>query len=205
MKLSRFILVIWSLILFGLFASAETKQDERGVVVDLSFGIFHSDQKYTNYNQSITHDHYCGLIVAPRIGYKLNNKCTVGVMYKYQSFLEHANTMDYGMFGEYTVAGKSNQGFRVFVDMHGVYSHMKYDYDGGSVPEKNNWEVGFTPGMAFHIPRTRVDLLLRYLFVGFNSNKFYFVRKCAKGCLGGGDWILDAGLHRLQIGASVTF
>lgn len=65
-------------------------------------------------------------------------------------------------------------------------------------------EVGFTPSIAYRIGNSPVELKLRYLFIGFNhSDRDY--KSEAPGCLGRGDWIVDASLRRLEIGASITF
>ncbi|ROT14577.1 hypothetical protein [Paramuribaculum intestinale] len=65
-------------------------------------------------------------------------------------------------------------------------------------------EAGVMPCFAYRIPKSPVDIKLRYLFLGFNdSHRFY--KGEAPGCLGRGDWIIDASLRRLEIGASITF
>ena len=204
MKILRFILFTCSLILSIISARAELPQDEKGIMVSASFGVFHS---YSDGNPT-----YTGLIVAPRIGYRINNNWAVGALYKYKKILSGANIMDYGIFGQYTILGRPEKGFRLFTDLHVAYSKEHDSYDSDSIdgpplldPRPDNCEVGFTPGVAFRIPVIPVDILLRYLFIGFNNAEHNFVRYYSHCRLGGGDWIIDAGLHRLELGVSVTF
>lgn len=205
MKKLRFILFTCGLILSIFSVRAESPQDEKGIMVSASFGVFHS-----HYYRDLT---YTGLIVAPRIGYRINNNWAVGALYKYKKILSGANIMDYGIFGQYTILGRPEKGFRLFTDLQVAYSkeHDSYDsdsiIDGPPLPyhRSDNWEVGFTPGVAFRIPGIPVDILLRYLFIGFNNAEHDFVRYYSHCRLGGGDWIIDAGLHRLELGVSVTF
>lgn len=207
MKKLRFILFTCGLILSIISVRAESPQDEKGIMVSASFGVFHSPENSHYYD-------YSGLIVAPRIGYRINNNWEVGTLYKYKKIMRDVNIMDYGIFGQYTILGRHEKGFRLFTDLqvaysklHDHYVHDESPFDGPFPPDPRsyNWEVGFTPGVAFRIPGIPVDILLRYLFIGFNNAEHDFVRYYSHCRLGGGDWIIDAGLHRLELGVSVTF
>lgn len=136
-----------------------------------------------------------GIIYTPRIGYRFNADWEAGLFFRYDKN-KAVDCKGYGAFAEYSFVRWASGHLRVFAD--GLISYNKDDYDRDFV------EVGFTPGIAFNIPHTPVDIKLRYMFIGFDSD--HYLRKEVGGCLGHrGNWVIDAGLRRLELGVAVNF
>lgn len=165
-------------------------------------------------------------VISPKIAYKFNNRLKAGfvadiALDKRKDNIIGANN-HYGVFAEYTLW--SHKDFSIFVD--GIISHIyqkkRYVYpDGGigvGIPQENlpplpeprsATEVGFTPGISYTIPKVRLDVKLRYGFIGYNDmrtpwSKYYNVRDI-DGCLTRGDFMLDGSSRRLQLSIGYTF
>lgn len=202
MKKVAFMLLM---VVLAFAAKAEEPEAERGVTASVLLGF--------------THDHFrdghkwaLGVEVTPRVGYRFNDKLEAGVLFKYENVAEAANYYGLGAYGQYSFARFLDSRLRLFVDLQAYYSWGGRDgYDGyidnngypGANDDKQPTEVGFVPGVAYRIPGSKVDIMLRYLFIGFNNNDRWY--KELGGCVGRGDWILDAGLRRLEIGVAYTF
>lgn len=204
MQLKNYIIKAWvavmAIILLPLSAYADDEGEERGITIGASFGIFR------NYSSDLTEP-----IITPRIGYRFNNKWEAGAIVKYHKVRAYSSLWAFGGYGQWTVLGVPRYGFRLFVDLSAYYGSISGDYDDDNIPSDSNtldqklFEAGFTPGVAYRIPNTPIDLTLRYLFIGINTADDFFFEKGSHGCLGKGDWILDAGLRRLELGVAVNF
>lgn len=182
--------------LFACNAFAQNNSDERGFTAGIMFGL-----SQTHHDNFINKKNHIGVIVTPRLGYRFNSSWEAGALFRYEKFSEDLNYYGIGGYGEYSFL-HFNNGLRMFVDLQAYHSFPGTDIDGGN--EESFTEVGFVPGVAYRIGNSPVDLKLRYLFVGFNHGPRYYKSE-APGCLGRGDFILDAALRRLEIGVSVTF
>lgn len=169
---------------------------EKGVTATAMFGLSQCRSLHGTGKESSI-----GVVITPRIGYRLNPAWEAGGMFRYEKFGRNLNCYGIGAYGEYSF-WRSDVGLRAFVDMQGYYSIPNSGNDGGN--EDSFVEAGLTPGLAYHIANSPVDLKLRYLFVGFNNSERFY-KTDAPGCLGRNDWILDASLRRLEIGLSVMF
>lgn len=162
---------------------------------------------YTGLNRWERADHNkVGFSVTPQIGYRFNSKWEAGAMFKFDHYSDLVNYYGIGAYGRYNCVLTPNGAFRLFVDGQAYYSIGDYEkYYGGDLTDNsvNPVEIGLTPGIAYRIHGSKVDLKLRYLFIGFNNNDRWY--KEMGGCVGRGDWILDAGLRRLELGVAVNF
>lgn len=214
------LIAIMTILILPLSANADDSYKERGITVGASFGIF------SNYNND-----YHSIIATPRVGYRFNNKWRAGLMLKYQKLREHTTSLAYGAFGQWTAIGNIHEGFRLFIDLSAYNSAIidtyDYDWDGGCLfdreystyhpddspkyypdddPGYKMFEAGFTPGVAYRFPNSKIDITLRYLFIGFNHSTLgHNYPKGTHGCLGKSDWIIDAGLRRLELGLAINF
>lgn len=176
---------------------------DRGITVSAMFGCNYSHVKITHGIYRDYKDYYP--VITPRIGYRLNSSWEAGVLYRYEGSKgdrnEHPHYSGIGAYGEWSFL-KFLRRFRFIADAHILYNFFEGngDYSGSS----NMTEAGIMPCIAYNIPGSPVDIKLRYLFLGFNNSHRYYEEN-APGCLGRGDWIIDASLRRLEIGASITF
>lgn len=188
--------------LFAVQGYAADRNKEKGLTVGVGFGL-----SYANHDMYSTEDHV-GMIAVPKVGYRLNPRWEVGGMVKY----ENASTtfdsyIGIGPYSEYTFATAADGNLRFFARAQAVLSidaSENYNADIDSPDSKGcPFDIGLTPGVAYRIPGSPVDLKLTYLFIGFNNNDRWY--KELGGCLGRGNWIIDAGVRRLEIGATVQF
>ncbi len=188
--------------LFAVQGYAADRNKEKGLTVGVGFGL-----SYANHDMYSTEDHV-GMIAVPKVGYRLNPRWEVGGMVKY----ENASTtfdsyIGIGPYSEYTFATAADGNLRFFARAQAVFSidtSENYNADIDSPDSKGcPFDIGLTPGVAYRIPGSPVDLKLTYLFIGFNNNDRWY--KELGGCLGRGNWIIDAGVRRLEIGATVQF
>ena len=196
--------IIKLLLIFCMAIPAMQMQasEEKGLTVGLGLGL-----SYANHDMYNTEDHV-GMIAVPKVGYRLNPRWEVGGMVKY----ENASTtfdsyIGIGPYSEYTFATTAEGNLRFFARAQAVLSidaSENYNADIDSPDSKGcPFDIGLTPGVAYRIPGSPVDLKLTYLFIGFNNNDRWY--KELGGCLGRGNWIIDAGVRRLEIGATVQF
>lgn len=137
-----------------------------------------------------------GVLLTPRIGLRIDDKREFGIMYRYESTQKN-ETHSYGAYYERTYLRFQKVNLRLLVDWQYSYNHpVNHD-------SHNFTEIGATPGIAYHFEGTGLDIRLCYLFLGFNDSMRE--RKEFGGCLGRGNWIIDAGIRRLSIGMSYTF
>lgn len=198
-KLPAFVILMLGLwVLTPSGASAE--KPERGITVEMGFSL----NRMERYHQlgggpfSISHD--IAPMYIPRIGYRFNSLWSVGVMYincttdNYRADVDRYNS--FGAFVERNFFSFASRRLSFFADLQYLYTH--------TLQGENSSECGLVPGLTFHIPGSPVDIKLRYLFVGFNDC-YSFYKRGWGGCLGRGNFILDAGLQHLHIGAALTF
>ena len=177
--------------------------DDRGITASALFGCYHSHVKITYGVLSEFNEYYP--VITPRIGYRFNSSWEAGIFYRYEGSMgdynEHPHYSGIGAYGEWSFF-RFLRGFRLIAEAHVLYNFFvgDSDFNGSS----NMTEVGMIPCIAYRIPHTPVDIKLRYLFLGFNNSHRYY-KAHAPGCRGRGDWIIDASLRRLEIGASITF
>ncbi len=200
-KLTILLIVVLGL---SIHASAVDFSDDRGITASALFGCNHSHVKITYGVLSEYNEYYP--VITPRIGYRFNSSWEAGIFYRYEGSIggdynEHPHYSGIGAYGEWSFF-RFLRGFRLIAEAHVLYNFFVGDSDlNGS---SNMTEVGMTPCIAYRIPNTPVDIKLRYLFLGFNNSHRYY-KAHAPGCLGRGDWFIDASLRRLEIGASITF
>lgn len=171
--------------------------DERGITVSAMLGI---SQYYHSFAVG-GHENKYGPVATPRIGYRFNAKWEAGVLFRFEKFGNYSDYGGIGIYGEWSFS-RFTSGLRLIAEGHAHSNFCGTDLLG--IHTKNMTEVGFTPCVAYHIANSPVDLKLRYLFLGFNHSMRNY-KSDAPGCLGRGDWIIDASLRRLEIGASITF
>ncbi len=188
--------------LFAVQGYAADRNKEKGLTVGVGFGL-----SYANHDMYSTEDHV-GMIAVPKVGYRLNPRWEVGGMVKYENASTTFNSyIGIGPYSEYTFATAADGNLRFFARAQAVFSidtSENYNADIDSPDSKGcPFDIGLTPGVAYRIPGSPVDLKLTYLFIGFNNNDRWY--KELGGCLGRGNWIIDAGVRRLEIGATVQF
>lgn len=165
---------------------------DKGMTAEMGLGI----SRVSEYTVGVPYEelHKTGVIYIPRLSYRFNSNWSAGIIFRYDS-----NNFDsyksYGAFAELSFLKIRSCWLRVFTDLHYLYNHSDI---------RNFTEIGLVPGIALNIPGSPIDIKLRYLFIGFNDG--YYRHKDVGGCLGRrGDWILDAGLRRLELGVAVNF
>lgn len=195
--MKRLYFILAALLCIGSIPTVKAQSDDSGITVGLSFGIGQQRGFYGTHYETNS-----GIIVTPRIGYRFNEKWEAGAFFKFQKFGKYQNYYGIGGYGEYD-ALKIVDNFSLFIDMQASYSLLNSSADG-ALGECGIAEIGFVPGLKYKIPGSPVDIKLRYLFVGFNhSEKNY--KEDSPGCLGRGDWIIDAGLRRFELGVALNF
>lgn len=187
-------------------------QNGSGAFLEAGLGFTHSEYKYRQRTGGT-------VIVDLRAGYSINSMFTLGAMMKSENYSDDWHFKCWGGFAEYRFFKASRIPLYLFVDLHGyhakghtvrviMYGAVSKDALYGTEFLKNFTEIGFTPGIGFTIPRTPLSIRLRYLFIGFNDANSHGIPgtyyKDYRGCLGGGNWIVDAGLRRLEISVSAT-
>lgn len=179
--------------------------DDRGITVSALFGVSHSHRSFNHHS-----DNHYGLVASPRIGYKFNADWEAGALFRYEKFKDYNEYVGVGIYGEWSFMRFASE-LRLITEAHATFN--AYVSNGYLINGYNNTypykhtdmtEVGFTPCIAYRIANSPVDLKLRYLFIGFNHSERSYKAE-APGCLRRGNWIIDASLRRLEIGASITF
>ena len=167
---------------------------ERGMTAGISLGLSDSD-----------HSHSVGIIVRPNIGYRFSRTWETGAFFRYED-CRGLDVYNLSLYGEYDFFPFRNDNFSLFVDLQAGLGWIPLDYDaemGAKEPNTTFVEIGFVPGVKYHIPGTKANIRLRYLFVGFNNYKGGYNNH--RACIDNGDFLLDASLRRLEIGISVNF
>ena len=201
----RILALLISLILPFIVMAAD-KDNERGIVVGAGFGYTKYMSVYTGKN----------LIISPRLGYRINGRSEAGVKYSLVKDLDdrNYNTHSFGGYFEYDLA--RYRSFSLFVDANATF----YKKGRSLLGFKRNFkEFGVTPGISYSFAKIPLKINVRYLFIGFNDSPDLYIThwgetenpprsnwfKDAPSCLDSGNWIIDAGLRRLEIGVSFTF
>lgn len=166
--------------------------DEKGFTIGTGFGYW--CQNYTYF-----HTHH--FIWSLRAGYRFTPDIEAGAFFRKDTADGSNYSTWLGIYGEYgfRVSGQ----FRLFADgdFSLIAASLDYDDIGYDRHDSKYWELGFRPGVGYKLKSLPIEFKLRYLFVGFDN--LHHGRTGA--CLGKNDWIIDAGLRRLEIGAAVTF
>lgn len=197
------IFILFLLSVFTFTVKAVESESLSGVTATLLLGL---SQTHYGANQYHDSEFKVGFMFTPRVGYRFNDRWEAGALFKYEKVADAATYYGFGAYGEYNYLRFVDNRLRLFVDLQAYYSaggRDGYGDDLGAPEDKQPTEVGFVPGIAYRIPGSKVDLKLRYLFIGFNNNDRWY--KEMGGCVGRGDWILDAGLRRLELGVAVNF
>lgn len=197
------IFILFLLSVFTFTVKAVESESQSGVTATLLLGL---SQTHYGANQYHDSEFKVGFMFTPRVGYRFNDRWEAGALFKYEKVADAATYYGFGAYGEYNYLRFADNRLRLFVDLQAYYStggRDGYGDDLGLPGDKQPTEVGFVPGIAYRIPGSKVDLKLRYLFIGFNNNDRWY--KEMGGCVGRGDWILDAGLRRLELGVAVNF
>lgn len=167
----------------ALLASAQTK--ERGLFIELNGG--HGQiEKFDN-----THDGYGFL--APAIGYQFNSRWAAGIKTRFELGADH-NYSTFGAYGQYAFWQKNR--IKLFGEAAATLS-VCGGLDGG---DNNYSEAGLSVGAAYSLGN-HCNLLLRYLHIGY-SDAYHLNEDF---CLGGGKFVVDGNLKRLQVGVQWIF
>lgn len=193
------ILIMLILLSASLPGFSRIVDDEKGLTAGIGFGHWHESSTFTT-PVGKYHWHSNHFIWSARVGYRITPDYEVGAFFRqdYADSDQHLTWL--GVYGEYCFMRKRS--FRFFLDGNigcVVCSDMGSDIDFS--PKDYYWEIGVRPGVAYKLKSLPIEFQLRYLFFGFN-NYHYDVENAR---LRKGDWIIDAGLRSLEIGATVTF
>lgn len=185
--------------LAALSAGAQTQNETDGRGLTIGLGVGAGTDMNSDRN-NLYHGDGAYAIITPRVGYRFNQRWEAGAMFRFD--LGDLKMLSIGCYGEFSCLHFDR--FRLIVDAQAIFGSLNLGtgLDGGG-PDFDYAEVGFVPGLAYNVAGTGLDVKLRYLFVGYNDAGRWF--KDGKGNLGRGDWILDAGLRRAEIGVSYTF
>ncbi len=173
-----------------------SETSEQGMTAGISLGLSNSNRH-----------HHVGMVVRPNVGYRFNRTWEAGAFFRFENNGWGGKIYNLSLYGEYNFFPFADKRFSMFVDFQAGKGWLPTVYDDDPTVSNHRHhtdvEIGFVPGMKFHIPGTQADLRLRYLFVGYNNYNIYTHRSHA--VIGGGDWIIDAALRRLELGISVNF
>lgn len=189
-------ILICCMVLFAAPALSATDTTEEGMTAGISLGLSNS-----------SYDHHVGMVVRPNVGYRFNRTWEAGAFFRFENNGWGDKIYNLSLYGEYNFFPFVNQRFSLFVDFQAGKGWVPtyYDFAPGSSKHRHHTdvEIGFVPGIKYHIPGTQANLRLRYLFVGYNNYSGY--NESSDASLGGDDWGIDAALRRLEIGISVNF
>ena len=166
-----------------LLASAQTK--ERGLFIELNGG-YGQIEKFDN-----THDGYGFL--APAIGYQFNSRWAAGIKTRFELGADY-NFNTFGAYGQYAFWQKNR--IKLFGEAAATLS-VCGGLDGG---DNSYSEAGLSVGAAYSLGG-HCNLLLRYLHIGY-SDAYHLNEDF---CLGGGKFVVDGNLKRLQVGVQWIF
>ena len=196
------------MMLCALIIRAENPRDN-GIVVEANFGL-----NYTHWSLTpdpvgdITFYKHIGMIIDGRLGYQFNDHIISGVMMKHEN-IKHLygdgtrKYLGFGVYGIYRFNKVRRFPLRFFIEAHALFAKNKIHWQFSYPRDDGMTEIGLVPGVSYSIPKTPLEVKLRYLFIGYNNENKYL--KSMGGCLGRGDWIIDAGLRRLELGLAFTF
>lgn len=178
-------------------------RDDHGITASAFFGCSHYQIKIP-YTGGYWKNDFYHPVITPRLGYRFNSAWEAGLLYRYErQTYENEHYSGIGAYGEWSFL-RFLRGFRLIAEAHILHCVFKGNKENGWYGKNNMTEVGMMPCIAYNIPGSPVDIKLRYLFLGLNNSHSRYKGR-APGCLGRGDWIVDASLRRLEIGASITF
>ena len=171
-------------------ATAKAQVKERGVFVEMDFGYGAPLDGYG--------------IFTPTVGYRLTDRWAVGLRASFETAgdLMEGGFKSVGAIGQYRMLGKRR--FSLFVEGQAIYTFAPDEQMDGSGPRKvcdDYAEAGFTLGGSCALTR-RLSLQARYLYLGYSGSPAF---RRSGGCWGDGDFVLDAGWNRLQVGLQYTF
>ncbi|MDE6215400.1 outer membrane beta-barrel protein [Bacteroides sp.] len=166
-----------------LLASAQTK--ERGLFIELNGG-YGQIEKFDN-----THDGYG--FWAPAIGYQFNSRWAAGIKTRFELGADY-NFNTFGAYGQYAFWQKNR--IKLFGEAAATLS-VCGGLDGG---DNSYSEAGLSVGAAYSLGG-HCNLLLRYLHIGY-SDAYHLNEDF---CLGGGKFVVDGNLKRLQVGVQWIF
>ena len=192
MSTMKKLLLLLILLTAGLPGFSRIVDDEKGFTLGVGFGVWNETLHIASRKL-----HHIDWIGSARVGYRITPDVEAGIVLGRRDDRGSRYIVSTGVYGGYCF--KRAGQFRVFAD--GEFADiLSRNYYGG--PKMDGIEFGIRPGVAYKLKNLPIDLKLRYLFLGFN-NLSRVLR--TEACLGGGNWIVDAGLNRLEIGAAVTF
>ncbi|MBD5308781.1 MAG: hypothetical protein HDS15_05830 [Bacteroides sp.] len=173
--------------------------DEKGFALGVGFGHWHESSTFPT-PVGRYHWHMNHFLWSTRVGYRITPDYEAGAFIRQDYHDGDLNLSWLGVYGEFGFKHKGP--FRIFLDgdIGCIFaSDMGTDID--FVPKDYYWEIGVRPGVAYKLKSLPIEFKLRYLFIGFND--YHYDVENAR--LRKGDWIIDAGLRSLEIGAAVTF
>ncbi|WP_300905119.1 outer membrane beta-barrel protein [uncultured Alistipes sp.] len=190
----------------GFYAASA---QDKGFFVELSAG--HNKFAYDVYGGSNSHT-----FVTPAVGYRFANNWSVGVRVQLETknYWDYENFTAIGVFGQYRFfnAGRLSLFAEAQLSCYMVeHDYVKLLVSGGSVGEwaadhpeivsDNFAEAGFTFGASYRIWKG-LAVTACYLYLGYSGSPAF---RRSGGCWGDGDFVLDAGWNRLQVGLQYTF
>lgn len=187
------LLIVLAAMVLPLAARAADDAEQKGWNVGLGVAV------------GMNYWHNATLEITPRTGYRFNPRWELGgyLQFVHNSYESEMNHYGIGVFGEYTAFRKG--GFRLFVDGKASinFGAPVIVYDGGKSPDSGYIEAGFVPGVAYRLPDSRIELKLRYMYLGYLYNDSHY--RDAPGCFGKSSFIFDAGLRRAELSVVYNF
>ncbi len=221
MKTRMFFLLVMAMC--GI-ATAAAQEKERGIFLELNAG--YSRNTYgchavagTSGDYTIDYEfdaHRAGsgfALLAPAVGYRFDERWQVGAWAQFELESYYANYTAVGAFARYGFFNRRK--WSLFVEGQ-VSCYIQGEHflpvpasmipEGGQVRlnadfDNHYAEAGFTFGASYALTR-RLRAQVRYLYLGYSGAPAFHR---SGGCWGDGDFVLDAGWNRLQVGLQYTF
>ncbi|MDE7123017.1 MAG: hypothetical protein K2N93_01555 [Alistipes sp.] len=152
-------------------------------------------------------------LLAPAVGYRFDERWEVGVRAQFELESYYANYTAVGAFARYGFFNRRK--WSLFVEGQ-VSCYIQGEHflpvpasmipEGGQVRLNADFddryaEAGFTFGASYALTR-RLRAQVRYLYLGYSGAPAFHR---SGGCWGDGEFVLDAGWNRLQVGLQYTF
>lgn len=171
--------------LIGIVPAIAQDDTAKGVFAELNFGYGRSRGGYA--------------VVAPVLGYRFAGNWSVGARVQCETDRPYTAL---GAFAQYRFFNRSR--FELFAEGGGTLwfaKDMAADADP-TLPRSDGYsEAGVTFGASCRIWKG-LAVTARYLYLGYSDSPDY---RRSGGCWGDGEFVLDAGWNRLQVGLQYTF
>ncbi len=216
--------IILSILSLLCVVSGMAQTKDRGIFIELNAG--YSRNTYgchavagTSGDYTIDYEfdaHRAGggfALLAPAVGYRFDERWQVGAWAQFELESYYANYTAVGAFARYGFFNRRK--WSLFVEGQ-VSCYIQGEHflpvpasmipEGGQVRlnadfDNHYAEAGFTFGASYALTR-RLRAQVRYLYLGYSGAPAFHR---SGGCWGDGDFVLDAGWNRLQVGLQYTF